>query len=119
MGEVQRDTVNQETVAQALADFGEVFAEIKPYQQKELMRLVLHKAILRPDYMKMALYRRPPAIGPLSVSESRFQTFDWLPGLVSESAIVWDTVRATTKRIARGHVTLSALQVRSGSTLFL
>jgi hypothetical protein len=109
MGEVQRDTVNQETVAQALADFSEVFAEIKPYQQKELMRLVLHKAILGPDYMKMALYGRPPAIGPLSGSESRFQTFDWLPGLVSQSAILWDIVRITAKRIARGQVRLSAL----------
>ena len=68
-------------VTQGLTDINEVFAEIKPYQQKKLVRLVLHKAILSPDYMKMALYGRPPEVGPLSGPESRFQTFDWLPGL--------------------------------------
>jgi hypothetical protein len=109
MGEVERDAVDQRLVVEALGDFSEVFREIKPYEQKELMRLVLHKAILGPDYMKMALYGRPPAIGPLSGSESRFQTFDWLPGLVSQSAILWDIVRIKAKRIARGHVRLSAL----------
>jgi site-specific DNA recombinase len=80
IAEVMRDTVDEETVGRALADFSGVFAELKPYEQKDLMGLVLHKAILGPDYMKMALYGRPPAIGPLSGSESRFQTFDWLPG---------------------------------------
>jgi site-specific DNA recombinase len=80
MGEVERDTVDEETVGRALADFSAVFAELKPYEQKELVGHVLHKAILGPDYMKMALYGRPPAIGPLSGSRSRFQTFDWLPG---------------------------------------
>ena len=80
MGEVETDAVNQKQVVEALGDFTEVFGEMKPYRQKELMRLVLHKAILGPDYMKMALYGRPPAIGPFSGSESRFQTFKWLPG---------------------------------------
>lgn len=56
MGNVERDTIDQELVAQALVNFIDVFAELKPYQQKDLLRLVLHKAILGPDYMKMALY---------------------------------------------------------------
>jgi hypothetical protein len=72
--------VDQGLVTQALADFTGVFAEIKPYQQKELMRLVLHKAILGPDYLKIGLYGRPPELGPLSKGEPRSQTFDWLPG---------------------------------------
>ena len=55
MGEVERDTIDQELVVQALVDFSDVFAELKPYQQKDLLRLVLHKAILGPDYVKMAL----------------------------------------------------------------
>ena len=66
------------------------------------MRLVLHKAILGPDYMKMALYGRPPEVGPLSGSESRFQTFDWLPGLVSQSAILWDMSVIAPMRIEKG-----------------
>jgi site-specific DNA recombinase len=80
IGDVERDMVDQGLVAQALADFTGVFAELKPYQQKELMRLVLHKAILGPDYLKIGLYGRPPELGPLSKGEPRSQTFDWLPG---------------------------------------
>jgi site-specific DNA recombinase len=80
IGQVERDMVDQGLVAQALADFTGVFAELKPYQQKELMRLVLHKAILAPDYFKIGLYGRPPELGPLSKGEPRSQTFDWLPG---------------------------------------
>jgi ElaB/YqjD/DUF883 family membrane-anchored ribosome-binding protein len=71
-------SLDQELVVRALADFSDVFAELKPYQQKGLLRLVLHKAILGPDYVKIALYGRPPEIGPLSEGESRFQTFKWL-----------------------------------------
>jgi hypothetical protein len=78
LGDVERDTLDQELVVRALADFSDVFAELKPYQQKGLLRLVLHKAILGPDYVKIALYGRPPEIGPLSEGESRFQTFKWL-----------------------------------------
>jgi len=89
IGEVERDTIDQELIIQALADFSEVFAEIKPYQQKELMRLILHKAILGPDYMKMALYGRPPEVGSLHEGDSRFQTFKWLPGVPSQSTLLW------------------------------
>jgi len=80
MGDVERDTIDQELVVQALANFSDIFAELKPYQQKDLLRLVLHKAILGPDYVKIALYGRPPEIGPLSEAEPRFQTLEWLPG---------------------------------------
>jgi hypothetical protein len=80
ISDVGRNAVDQSLVTQALGDFSEVFAEIKPYQQKELMRLVLHKAILGPDYLKIGLYGRPPELGPLSKGEPRSQTFDWLPG---------------------------------------
>ena len=66
-------------MAQPLADFSEVFAEIKPYQQKELMRLVLHKAILGPDYLKPGLYGRPPEVRPLTEGEARSQTFGRFP----------------------------------------
>jgi hypothetical protein len=89
---VGRNTVDQGLVTQDPAGFTEVFRELKPYQQKELMRLVLHKAILGPDYVKMALYGRPPKIAPLAEPQRRFQTFKWLPGLVSESVVLWDSI---------------------------
>jgi site-specific DNA recombinase len=75
IGEVERDMVDQGLVTQALADFTGVFAELKPYQQKELMRLVLHKAILGPDYLKIGLYGRPPEVRQLTEGEPRSQTF--------------------------------------------
>ena len=77
MSRVEGDTVDQELVAQALADFSNVFAGLKPYQQKDLLRLVLQKAILGPDYLKIALYGRPPEIVPLAEGDSRFQTLEW------------------------------------------
>jgi hypothetical protein len=76
--------------ARALADFTGVFAELKPYQQKELMRAVLHKAILGPDYLEIGLYGRPPELRPLSKGDSRSQESKWLPGQMSDSAILWD-----------------------------
>ena len=78
---------DQDLVTQMPADFAGVFAEIKPYKQKELMRLVLHKAILGPDYLRIGLYGRPPELRPLSKGESRSQTFDRLPGQMSESVV--------------------------------
>jgi hypothetical protein len=102
IGEVERDMVDQGLVAQALADFTGVFVELKPYQQKELMRLVFHKAILGPAYLKIGLYGRPFDLQPLSKGEPRSQTFDWLPGLPSQSGILWDHLALRIKRIARG-----------------
>ena len=60
IGEVERDRGDQDLVAKALADFSDVFSDLKPYQQKEPMRLVLNKAILSPDCLKLGLYGRPP-----------------------------------------------------------
>jgi hypothetical protein len=90
ISQVERDTVDTSLVVRALTDFSEVFAEIKPYQQKELTRLVLHKAILGSDYLKIGLYGRPSEVRPIAEGEPRSQTFDWLPGQMSESAILWD-----------------------------
>jgi site-specific DNA recombinase len=80
--EIQRESVSQELVMLALNKFTDVFDHIQPYQQKELLRLVLHKAVLAPDSIKIALYGRPPETGLLSVSESEMhsQMATWLPG---------------------------------------
>ena len=72
-----------------------------------------HKVLLRviaivkmaPDSMKIALYGRSPDIGLFSTSASdRFaQTSTWLPGLMSQSAILWDSIGLRIKRITKGH----------------
>ncbi|GAB4117314.1 MAG: recombinase family protein [Candidatus Caldatribacteriota bacterium] len=80
--EIERESVTQELVMLALNKFTDVFDHIQPYQQKELLSLVLHKAILAPDSIKIALYGRPPEIGLFSLCESeiRSQTPIWLLG---------------------------------------
>ena len=90
-------------------------AELKPYQQKELMRQVLHKAILGPNYVKIALYGRPPEVGPLAEAQRRFQTFKWPPGLPSQSAVLWDCLAVRIKRVARGRKEVMAHFDRSGA----
>jgi hypothetical protein len=80
IGEVERDMVCPDLVARASADLTGVFLEIKRYQQKELMRLVYHKAILGPDYLKTGLYGRPLGLQPPSKEEPRSQAFGSLPG---------------------------------------
>ncbi len=79
ISEIEKESVNKELVMLALNKFTDVFDNIQPVHQKELLRLVLHKAILAPEGIKIALYGRPPEIGLPSLSESeiRSQTSVW------------------------------------------
>jgi hypothetical protein len=65
----------------ALNKFTEVFNHIQPHQQKELLSLVLNKAVLSEGQIKIALHGKPPEIGQY-VSESgiRSRIPTWLPG---------------------------------------
>ena len=89
----------------ALNKFTDVFDHIQPYQQKELLRLVLHKVVLSQDKIRIALYGRPHEIGQLNLSESgeRPQIAAWLPRLLSQSVLLWDGMRLKLERIAKGH----------------
>lgn len=69
----------------ALARFTEVFECIPPYQQKELMRLVLHKAVVSHDHMELALYGKPPELSEVTQEMARSETSNWLPGLDSNA----------------------------------
>ena len=60
--EIERESVNKELVMLALNKFTKAFDHIPPYRQKELMHLILHKAILAPTSIKIALYGRQPEI---------------------------------------------------------
>jgi hypothetical protein len=106
--------VDAEQVMQALGQFSEVFSQLPPYQQKELVRLVVHRVELAEDCMKMALYGRVPAIVPVCAQEgvSRCQTSNWLPGLVSQSVVLWDGVGLLAKHVAKGHTQVT-LQSRT------
>ena len=53
--ETEREVVDAELVRLALSNFTDVFDQIPPHEQKELLRLVLHKAILTEDSVKIAL----------------------------------------------------------------
>ena len=79
--DIEGESVTGEAIMVALGKFADTFGRIQPHRQKELMRLVLHKAVLTGDSMKMALYGRPPDIGPSPCdSPERFsQTPDWYP----------------------------------------
>lgn len=81
--EIEQEAVNRELVMLALNKFTDVFDHIQPHHQKELLRLILHKAVLAPDSIKVALYGRPPETGLLSICESeiRSQIATWLPHL--------------------------------------
>jgi site-specific DNA recombinase len=82
IGEIEQEAVNRELVMLALNKFTDVFSHIQAHHQKELLRLVLHKTLLSPDKIKIALYGRPPEIGqfPLCEPEIRSQMPTWLPG---------------------------------------
>ena len=80
--EIEREAVSKELVMLALNKFTDVFDHIQPYRQKELLRLVLHRAVLSPESIKIALYGRPPDIGLFTqdAPETRCQAANWLPG---------------------------------------
>ena len=46
---------NQDFAVKAIVKITEVFEHIPAHQQREFMRFVLHKAILIPDCMRIAL----------------------------------------------------------------
>lgn len=87
--EIERESVNQEMVELMVAKFGEIFDSIKPYQQKELINLILHRACLNRTDIKIALYGKQTdtrlfdlAIPQGANDLSRPGISDWLPELV-------------------------------------
>jgi hypothetical protein len=92
----------------ALSNFTDVFQHIPPHEQKEPLRLMVHKAVLTEDTVKIALCGRPPEIGPvLKPAEARCQMGEWLPGQMSESAVLWDRFALEINRVVGGHLTIT------------
>ena len=91
IAEIEREAVNQEQVIGALQQVSQVFETLPPYEQKDLFRHTLHKALISPDRLKLALYGKPPQVPALQTTRAellngegiRSEPFEWLPGLDS------------------------------------
>ncbi len=57
--EIERDAVDKNLVKLALEKMRDTFNALQPYQQKELVRDVLHKAIISKDKINLALIGNP------------------------------------------------------------
>ena len=91
IAEIEREAVNHEQVVGALQQVSQVFETLPPYEQKELFRHTLHKALISPDRLKLALYGKPPQLPapqtaraePPDGGDIRSAPLQWLPGLDS------------------------------------
>ena len=83
--EIERESVSKELVMFALGRMTDVFKSLNPYQQKELIKLTLNKAVISEDRIKLALYGRKPEIPDMPVDVAALQNQmrtappDWVP----------------------------------------
>jgi len=81
--DIQRDAISQEDVMTALGKSSKLFESLPPYQKKEIVRLIMKKAVLGPKSIKIALIGKYPNAGLLCDEtpdgQLRCQTSIWLP----------------------------------------
>jgi len=81
--DIQRDAIRKEDVMMAVDKFNSLFDTLHPYQMKEIFKLLLKKAVLGPEGIKIALFGKYPQIGLFDTAASdgaiRCQTSNWLP----------------------------------------
>jgi len=86
--DIQRDAIRKEDVVMAVDKFNSLFDTLHPYQKKEIFKLLLKKAVLGPEGIKIALFGKYPQIGLFDTAASdgaiRCQTSIWLPTMDSE-----------------------------------
>ena len=92
--EIKCDLLKKDEIVEALNNFLEVFHTSKPYQQKDLIRLVLQKVLISDEIIKIALYGKYPDAGLFNetvsavCNEKKFaQTSTWLPRLDSNQRL--------------------------------
>jgi site-specific DNA recombinase len=77
------ESIRKEDVLIAMGKFASLFDTLQPYQKKDIIKLVMKKAILGPEGIKIALIGKPPKPGLFddikSDSKLRCQTSIWLP----------------------------------------
>ena len=76
------DVVDAATIAAGLAEFREVYGCLKPFEQKELIHLVLRRAEVSDREIVLEINGNVPTVlaGTPAKSASRFETPNWLPG---------------------------------------
>ena len=83
--------MDTELVRAALGQIKELFGALKPYEQRDLMRLVLHRAEVNEREITLEVYAMTEADLPEKVvAEGDMVRMrpDWLPGLVPQSVAV-------------------------------
>ena len=87
--ERKSELVDQRDVLLSLTKFSEVFKNIPPIMQKELLGTIVKKVVLSHDKIEVALRGHSSHSGLLpSDTASCFQTQDWLLGLVSQGSVM-------------------------------
>ncbi len=83
IGEIERESVNQEMMQLMLTKFSEIFDSMRPYQQKELINILLHKACLSQSEIKIALHGKQTDTRLFDIGtpqgEIRPGISEWLP----------------------------------------
>ena len=76
---VERDQVTAETVRSALSEASRVYACLTPFEQKELMRLVLHRAEVSERQILLELHAVPAPTLVMAQGLSRSEPPNWYP----------------------------------------
>ena len=93
--EIERDAVRLDDVRAALADVSELFDSLQPQQQRELLRLVLQRAVVGETGVELAFYGQPPNVrecveNRMAQSSGRnSEPPKNLPGLLAQSSLCW------------------------------
>jgi hypothetical protein len=95
--QIKRNAVNQEGVLASLAKFRSLYQTLPPYQQREGIRFVIANVKISEDALEISILGRPAPEevleklrAPGMHSPRRSETSTWLPGLMSQSAVVRD-----------------------------
>jgi len=77
------EAIRKDDILMAVGKFTDLFDTLQPYQKKDIMKLIMKKAVLNPEGIKIALIGKPPKSGLFddikSDSKLRCQTSIWLP----------------------------------------
>ena len=83
INDIQHEAICKEDVMLAVGKFASLFDTLPPYQKKEIFKLLVKKAVLGPEGIKIALIGKYPQTGLFDTATSdgkiRCQTSIWLP----------------------------------------
>jgi hypothetical protein len=88
---LDRELVNADLVRATRGQIKEIFEDLKPYEQRELMQLVLHRAEVNEREITLEVYALTEAAlpGKVGADGDVVRTRPgWLPGLVPQSVAV-------------------------------